>query len=193
MELLTEAPLWTCRFDAASGCASELGSVLYARAGSRVEVDGDGDELALTFAVVEREAVRVLHRPLVCHLARVSQDVEQRDHRDDRRRAREQHQDAQEPTERPLGEAQADGIQDVIGRVDADEPCETRDDDSLADHHEGIAPRLGVAATDNEVPVTLVLTLTDQCESGKRCDGHQHEAGDHGDGVHDVLQYLSEV
>lgn len=122
------------------------------------------------------------------HLARVPQDAEQCEQRDDRRREREQHQGGQYVAGGTLGEACADAALDVVSRVGSDEPCDGRDDDGLADHHEGVATRLRVALDHDEVPFAVALPFADQYEPEGCRDGRQQEAGDDRSDIHNVLR-----
>lgn len=163
--------------------------MLYALPCFVVELDADVDELAPALAVVARDAVRVLRRPLVCHLARAPpQDVKHREHRDDWRSEREQRQNGHAVADRPLGEPEADSLLDVVCRIDGDEPCDSCDDDGLADHHEAVTARLCVAPLDDEMPFAVALTFADQHKPEQGRDSHQYETGGTGDEVHNALQ-----
>jgi len=172
-----------------SAVASDRRADLLALASLEIEYYLDTDELALALTVLLGEAVRVLLFPAVGHLARAPQDVDQREDCDERRRECEQRQDGHAIADRPLGEPQADGLLDVVCGTDGDEPRDTGDDDALTDHHEGVAARLCVASTDDEVPFTVALTLADQYEPEQRRDGHQRKADGARAEVHGILQY----
>jgi len=172
-----------------SAVASDQGADLLALASLEIEYYLDTDELALALTVLLGEAVCVLLVPAVGHLARVPQDVDQREDCDERRRECEQRQDGHTIADRPLGEPQADGLLDVVCGIDGDEPRDAGDDDGLTDHHEGVAARLCVASTDDEVPFTVALTLADQYEPEQRRDGHQRKADGARAEVHGILQY----
>ena len=115
----------------------------------------------------------MLDTPLVRHLARVSQDAEHREGRDERRRECEQRQDGHEVAGWPLGEPEAEGVLDLAGGDGGDEPHEACDDESLADCHQRVAMRLRLGLRDRVVFACLLAPA------------HQHEAQGCRDGNRD--------
>ena len=158
-----------------SDVASDQRADLLTLARAEVELDHDVDEFAraLAAAVVPREAVGVLPGAAMRHLARMSQDAEHREGRDERRRECEQRQDGHEVADRTLGEPEAEGLLDLTGGDGGDEPHETCDDDGLADCHQRVAMRLRLGLHDQVVFARLLASA------------HQHEAQGCRDGNRD--------
>jgi len=161
-----------------SDVASDQRSDLLALTRAEVELDHDVDEFAraLAAAVVPREAVGVLPRAAMRHLARVSQNAEHREGRDERRRECEQRQNGHEVADRPLGEPEAEGVLDLAGGDGGDEPHEACDDDGLADCHQCVAVRLRLGLRDQVVFARLLAPSHQRKAQGCR-DGNRDETG----------------